>query len=257
MPASKDEDETPARDAVLAEADINAVQNADLIRRRRDQICDAALELFLEKGFASTTIRDICARSGVNQASIYDYIANKNDILRRLLNRLWFRRDVTSLPERLKTRDRPLEALLAAHFEESWNKKRKGTLLAYRSVPYLRREDRQQMRAHDRALIEEIAAALRAGHGLAEGDPRVEVIANMLIFLTAFAPMRDWLNAPEEGRVMRDTIAAGAAAMIRQLAATPAPAPPPDGPHGGPDDGPHDGAQGGARSGAGEDPPGR
>ncbi|HCI11288.1 MAG TPA: TetR/AcrR family transcriptional regulator, partial [Alcanivorax sp.] len=52
---------------------------------------------FLEKGFDATTIRDICARSGVNQASIYDYIANKNDILRRLLNKLWFAQDVPTL----------------------------------------------------------------------------------------------------------------------------------------------------------------
>ena len=74
--------------ATLSEAELTVVQNESLIHRRREQICQAALELFLEKGFASTTIRDICAKSGVNQASIYDYIANKNDILRRLLNQL-------------------------------------------------------------------------------------------------------------------------------------------------------------------------
>src|SRR5690606_6506618 len=83
----------------LAEAQIENIQNLSLAEQRRDQICDAALELFLEKGFASTTIRDICARSGVNQASIYDYIANKNDILRRLLNKLWFRSGVPNLHE--------------------------------------------------------------------------------------------------------------------------------------------------------------
>jgi len=43
------------------------------------QICEAALSLFLEKGFAATTIRDICSLSGVNQARHHDYIANKND----------------------------------------------------------------------------------------------------------------------------------------------------------------------------------
>ncbi len=81
------------RTQMLAEAEITSVQNQSLIQSRREQICEAALSLFLEKGFAATTIRDICARSGVNQASIYDYIANKNDILRRLLNQLWFRED--------------------------------------------------------------------------------------------------------------------------------------------------------------------
>src|SRR5690606_11760880 len=83
----------------LFEARLVGIQDSSLAEQRRDQICDAALELFLQKGFASTTIRDICALSGVNQASIYDYIANKNDILRRLLNKLWFRSGVPNLHE--------------------------------------------------------------------------------------------------------------------------------------------------------------
>ena len=118
-----------ARLELMAEADISSVQNTDLIRERRQQICDAAVELFLEKGFAATTIRDICARSGVNQASIYDYVANKNDILRRVLNQLWFREDVQTLPEILLDRDLPLEEALARYFRESWAFKRKASLL--------------------------------------------------------------------------------------------------------------------------------
>ena len=47
------------RTKVLVEADITSVQNQSLIQNRREQICDAALSLFLEKGFAATTIRDI------------------------------------------------------------------------------------------------------------------------------------------------------------------------------------------------------
>src|SRR5690606_16330496 len=99
-----------------------------LVERRRDQICEAALELFLEKGFASTTIRDICSRSGVNQASIYDYIANKNDILRRLLNKLWFGPEMPTLAERLdRDPEAPFEECLAAFLQDAWSKKRKGT----------------------------------------------------------------------------------------------------------------------------------
>src|SRR5690606_32404969 len=58
--------EKSPEDGKLAEAIVDGVQDAALVERRRDQICEAALELFLEKGFASTTIRDICSRSGVN-----------------------------------------------------------------------------------------------------------------------------------------------------------------------------------------------
>lgn len=211
------QDPSDTTDHTLQEAEITSVQNSSLVQTRREQICDAALELFLEKGFASTTIRDICARSGVNQASIYDYIANKNDILRRLLNQLWFREDVVTLPEVLSDTSLSLEEAYARYFRETWNLKRKGTLLVYRSVPHMLEEDRRAMRARDIGLIAALADQLRQRAGREVDDAEVEILANVLIFLSAFAPMRDWLNksAPEDTLVR--TISVGAAAMTRCL----------------------------------------
>lgn len=203
----------------LTEASVSRVQNEALTETRREQICDAALELFLEKGFASTTIRDICARSGVNQASIYDYIANKNDILRRLLNRLWFEHDVPSLAERLNRQgERALTDIIADYLKETWSHKRQGTLLVYRSVPYLQADDRRAMRARDEAVIATLAERLRERAGLPEQDRRPEVMANLIIFISAFAPMRDWLGRDIDDELMLRTVAAGVAAMIEELA---------------------------------------
>lgn len=202
----------------LHEAHVDVVRNEDLVRRRREQICDAALDLFLEKGFASTTIRDICARSGVNHASIYDYVANKNDAFRRLLNQLWFRSDVPALTVLLARTDRSLEDVLAEYLRETWDKKRKGTLLIYRSVPHMQPEDRAAMRQREQALNIEGAALLAQRFDIAPDDDRALVAANLIVFLSAFGPMRDWLNP--KGRdsefVVRIT-AAGIAAMVRQI----------------------------------------
>ena len=203
----------------LVEAVVDTVQDEALIQTRRDQICDAALELFLEKGFASTTIRDIRARSGVNQASIYDYIANKNDILRRLLNKLWFRRDVPSLSDRLDhAGDASFEEIVADYFRDTWSKKRQGTLLVYRAVPHLQDDDRKAMRVRDEALIKALAARLRDHAGLSATDRRAEVLANLIIFISAFAPMRDWLQQDVDDELILRTVAAGVTAMIDQLA---------------------------------------
>lgn len=208
--------------AQLAEAQLNAVQNTSLIERRRDQICDAALELFLEKGFASTTIRDICARSGVNQASIYDYIANKNDILRRLLNKLWFQSGTPQLGELLEQHaNEPVKDLMARYLRESWTLKRKGTLLAYRTVPHLQSDDRRAMRARDQSVIDHTARQLRDYAGLTEEDPRAEIMANLIMFMAAFGPMRDWLLNDIDDEIIVETVATGMAAMIEHLAQAP------------------------------------
>ncbi|RNF33958.1 TetR/AcrR family transcriptional regulator [Paracoccus methylarcula] len=203
------------RQELLEEADINNVQNQTLIQKKRQQICDAALELFLEKGFAATTIRDICARSGVNQASIYDYIANKNDILRRLLNQLWFRADVPTLPEILLDDGLSLEQALERYFTDSWKFKRQGTLLAYRTIPHLPPEDRKAMRLREIAVMKDLADQLADRLGVETGDRRLEIVANLMVFLSAFGPMRDWLNRDQPDEAIVRTIAAGAAAMIR------------------------------------------
>ena len=220
MPANRKPGDNKAFDGEqLVEATVDGVQDTALTETRRNQICDAALELFLQKGFDSTTIRDICASSGVNQASIYDYIANKNDILRRLLNKLWFRPDVPTLAERLEhDTDTPFEDNVAGYFRDTWSKKRKGTLLIYRSVPYLQEEDRRAMRARDQAVIQALAAQLREKARLPEQDRRAEVLANMIVFLGAFAPMRDWLHQDIDDDLILDTVTAGVAAMLNQLA---------------------------------------
>ncbi|MFH1985817.1 MAG: helix-turn-helix domain-containing protein [Pseudomonadota bacterium] len=57
------------------------VKNLDLIERRRRQIIDAAVQLFIEHGFHKTTTRQIARAAGISIGSLYEYIASKEDIL--------------------------------------------------------------------------------------------------------------------------------------------------------------------------------
>jgi TetR/AcrR family transcriptional regulator, cholesterol catabolism regulator len=57
------------------------VKDPDLVKRRRRQIADAAVQLFIEKGFHKTTTRQIAQASGSSIGSLYEYFASKEDIL--------------------------------------------------------------------------------------------------------------------------------------------------------------------------------
>ena len=47
----------------------------------RETLAEAACELFLEQGFAATSIADITSRAGVSRSSFFNYFASKSDIL--------------------------------------------------------------------------------------------------------------------------------------------------------------------------------
>jgi len=57
------------------------VKNPELVDRRRRQIADAAVQLFIEKGFHKTTTRQIARAAGFSIGSLYEYFASKEDIL--------------------------------------------------------------------------------------------------------------------------------------------------------------------------------
>lgn len=52
-----------------------------LATARKNQILEAAAIVFAEKGFHSTTIRDIAKKAGIADGTIYNYFANKHTLL--------------------------------------------------------------------------------------------------------------------------------------------------------------------------------
>ncbi|RXM17509.1 TetR/AcrR family transcriptional regulator, partial [Citrobacter sp. AAK_AS5] len=46
---------------------------------------DAALELFVEKGFAATRLDDVAARAGVSKGTLYLYYASKEDLFKAVV----------------------------------------------------------------------------------------------------------------------------------------------------------------------------
>lgn len=54
---------------------------------RPDEVLDAALALFVQKGFASTRVEDIAARAGLSKGAVYLYFPSKEAILEGLVRR--------------------------------------------------------------------------------------------------------------------------------------------------------------------------
>ena len=55
------------------------------MRDTKDRILDAALDLFIERGYDKTSLREIAEQVGVTKAALYYHFASKEEIFRTLM----------------------------------------------------------------------------------------------------------------------------------------------------------------------------
>jgi len=162
----------------------------DLKARREDEIARGALNLFLEKGFHATSVREIAAASNLSMGGLYEYIGSKGDVLW-----LVYRHLLTGLEEAVppSASGEDLETTLAALIQATADHAADVQLM-YREAGALDPEDRERLAASERSQADRLASmvenGITSGH-LVEEDP--ELVAHLLMFLTAFYPLRRWL----------------------------------------------------------------
>lgn len=89
------------------------VKDQQLIKKRREQMIKAAVNLFKQKGFHRTTTREIAKESGFSIGTLYEYIGSKEDILYLVCDAIY---DEVSerLKKRLKNNGEGIESLRSA-----------------------------------------------------------------------------------------------------------------------------------------------
>ena len=64
-------------------------KNRKLVRQQRQHIVEAAFQVFAERGYEKTTVREIAAKAGMTPGNIYRYVGSKDDILHLLCQRAY------------------------------------------------------------------------------------------------------------------------------------------------------------------------
>jgi AcrR family transcriptional regulator len=81
--------DAPRSAAPRARRDAHAVAHAPRWHRRKEQrpgeILAAALEEFVERGYAATRLEDVAHRAGVTKGTMYRYFAGKTDLFRAVV----------------------------------------------------------------------------------------------------------------------------------------------------------------------------
>ena len=66
----------------------SATKNHGLVRERREILINAAIRVFVEKGFHNATVREIGRAANMTQGTIYNYVSSKDDILYLVCDRI-------------------------------------------------------------------------------------------------------------------------------------------------------------------------
>jgi AcrR family transcriptional regulator len=141
----------------------SVVTDPRLVEERRGQIVRAAVKLFSEEGYYTTTIQQIAKEAGVSTGLIYQYFGDKDDILFLTL-KLVLETYEHEIPPRLEGIEHPVERLCMALWAycSIVDGLREATVHAYRSTKTLRADRRAIIMADEARTNHLIEACLRA-----------------------------------------------------------------------------------------------
>jgi AcrR family transcriptional regulator len=170
-------------------------KGSELFRKKQMLIVKEATKLFMEKGYAHASMRDISRATNIDIGNLYYFIKSKEEILYLVfemvhgpIGELFQRLGIFQIDDpvtQLRTAVREMIAFGFSHKEE--------ILLLYRESRHLPKDLMKSSLARESRFIDEIAQIFRKGVERGVFDvPDPSFAANMLAFQLAFFPLRRW-----------------------------------------------------------------
>lgn len=171
-----------------------ATKNPDRVRERRDSLINAAIAVFIEKGFHNATVRDIGKRANMTQGTIYNYVSSKDDILYMVCDRIVAEYN-DQARKALETSHDPIERVRSAvrAICQVMYRHRREILLIYQDSHLLDKRSRRVILARVEEFIGMFERIITdAARELNVPLPYPHLSANMLTFLPVMIALRGW-----------------------------------------------------------------
>jgi len=173
---------------------LAATKNPERVRAWRERLINAAIAVFIEKGFHNTTVRDIGRVAKMTQGTIYNYVRSKDDILYLVCDRIVAEyNDQTRKAleashdpvERVRSAVRAISRVMYQH--------RREILLIYQDSHLLDARSRRVILARVEEFIGMFERIISdAARELRVPLPHAHLSANMLTFLPVMIALRGW-----------------------------------------------------------------
>lgn len=174
------------------------IKNKALVMRRRRQIVDAAVGLFLENGFHKTTTRQIAQAAGISIGLLYEYIATKEDVLYLVCDAIYteMHAAVTEAVGRTRFVHHPLAAVIREYFLvcHRWSD---HIVLIYQELHSLPSNSRKIVLENEMRITglfsKVFADMIHAGQLFPMDDPALDLAAQNISVLGQMWAFRRWM----------------------------------------------------------------
>lgn len=178
-----------------AEEVTTQIKNSELVRKKRLQIAMGASKLFVKKGYAQTSMREISRAAGLTIGNLYNYITKKEDVLYLVFDvfhTIWVNKleqerifDIRDPNDQLKT---GLQKML-----ELVNTYRDMVLLMYTESKLLPKDFLKIILEKESGLVDCFEKILK--RGVEKGVFKIKepfLLANIIVYLLSIEPLRGW-----------------------------------------------------------------
>jgi AcrR family transcriptional regulator len=172
-----------------------SVKDDALVQKRREQICQAALQAFTKHGFHETNLRQVTKLAGLAYGSIYDYVESKDDILfliyDSILSELYNRLEAAAM-----STDDPVmqvEALLRAAMDHT-DEYQDAILLLYQESRVLKTSGHlMEVFEKERSYLRIFAEVLERGARLGVFNlSNIKIMENMIPLMCSAWALKRW-----------------------------------------------------------------
>ena len=178
------------------------IKNPQLVARRRRQIADAAVRLFIINGFDKTTTRQIAQAARLSIGSLYEYFATKEDVLYLVLDSIYIEiEQALKLARSSGLTGKAALAELIRHYFLACHRSSDYMLLLYQETHVLPRAWRQKVLKSETDITKIFVNALMKifndNPSLGKNDRKITITAHNIGVMAHMWTFRRWALARE------------------------------------------------------------
>lgn len=170
-------------------------RNNDLFQKRQMQIIKKATKLFMKKGYAQTSMREISKATGIDISNLYYFIKNKEEILFRVFEMihspeidLFEKQGIMSIEDPIEQLRTVIRELLDFGYDY-----REEILLLYRESKVLPKSMLKVILGRESQFVAQIEDILKKGlERKVFYFEDASFTANMIVYELSLHPLRSW-----------------------------------------------------------------